>query len=52
MSIKFIFEVEVDDDGHCPVAISGGVLNWIDDCEGVIDSQLVSYQRVDDEDGA
>ncbi len=52
MSIKFTFEIEVDDDGHCPVAIAGGIESWIDDCEGVIDSRLVSYEKVEDDDGS
>ena len=50
--IRMVFEIDVDDsDGHDPVMIAGGIENWIDDCEGVIDSRLVTYQRIDDDDG-
>lgn len=46
MSIKFVFEIEAEDDGWDPIAIAGGIEHWIDDCEGVIDSRLISYERV------
>ncbi len=49
MSIKFVFEIEVEDDDHCPVAVASGVENWIDDCEGVIDSKMISFTRREDD---
>ncbi len=47
--IKFIFEIEAEEDGFDPVAIAGGIEHWIDDCEGVIDSRLVCYEIVKDD---
>jgi hypothetical protein len=52
MNIKMTFEIEVEYDGSCPVAVSSGIQSWIDDCEGVIDSRLINYERVPgDDDG-
>lgn len=39
----------VDDDGYDPIDIASGVMNWIDDCDGVIDSKLVDTQEIEDE---
>lgn len=49
-TLVFTFEIEVEDDGHCPVAIAGGIENWIDDCAGVLDSRCVGQRdgEIDD----
>lgn len=48
--IKYTFEITVEDDDQCPVGEAGGIENWIDDCEGVIYSELVSYAREENDD--
>ena len=48
--VAYTFRITVKDDGYCPVAVAGGIEDWIDDCEGVIDSELVSLEHGEQDD--
>lgn len=42
--------IEVEEDRRWDaVAIAGGVLNWIEDCDGVVDTELVRVETIEED---
>lgn len=39
--------VEMEDNGFDALANAGGLLHWIDDCEGVIDSTIIAAETTE-----
>lgn len=42
--------VDMEDDGFDALSNAGGLLHWIDDCEGVIDSKIIAAETIERDD--